>query len=182
MSQSNKIPDFLKMASDIKKNASRFAATESVNFFKNSFTRGGFTDVSFVAWKKPANPLAGYRVLYKTGNLQRSIRKQSESAERVIIESDLDYAEIHNNGGFITVTEKMKRFFWAKYYEFGGKKSKSNNAKAEFCKAMALKETGSKIKIEQRQFMGESKTMMDGFEKWFGGHVEIVFKNNLNTK
>jgi hypothetical protein len=195
MSHVNKTPDFLKMAVDLKRNASRYAATEAVNFFKNSFTKGGFTDIAFVPWSKPTNPLAGYRILYKSGDLQRSVRKQSESVDRVVIQSDLSYSEIHNNGGYIAVTQQMKKFFWAKYYELTGKvkttksgkdsASKSNiklSEKAKFCKAMALMEVGSKIKIEKRQYMGESRTMMDGFEKWFAGHVEIVFKDNLNDK
>jgi hypothetical protein len=28
-----------------------------------------------------------------------------------------EYTQIHNEGGEIVVTEKMKAFFWAKYYE-----------------------------------------------------------------
>jgi len=189
MAKNNKIPDFLKLASDIKKDASRYAATEAEKFFKNSFTKGGFTDVAFVPWKKTSNPLAGNRTLYKSGDLQRSVRKQYESQERIVIESDLLYSEIQNNGGYITVTVQMQKFFWAKYYEFSGKvkttksgkvsQAKSNlrtNAKAEFCKAMALKKVGSKIKIDQRQYMGESKTLMSDFDKWFSGHIEFKFQ------
>lgn len=189
MPKVNKIPDFLKLAADINKNAARYAATEAEKFFKDSFTKGGFTDVSFVQWKKTGNPLAGARTLYKSGNLQRSIRKQSESAQRVVIQSDLPYSEIQNSGGYITVTAQMKKFFWAKYYELAGKvkttqkgkvsRAKANlktNAKAEFCKAMALKKVGARIKIEQRQYMGESKTMMAGFDGWFSGFVEFQFQ------
>ena len=89
----------------------------------------------------------------------------------------------------------MKRFFWVKYYEFSGKTrtlkngkssrakdSLSSNAKAEFCKAIALKKVGDKIKIPQRQFMGESRTLMSHFDTWFAGNVEIVFKQHLNNK
>jgi len=189
MASVNKIPNFLKLASDIKKDAGRYAATEAEKFFKDSFTKGGFTDVSFVAWKKTNNPMAGNRTLYRSGDLQRSVRKKHESPDRIVIESDLAYSEIQNNGGYITVTAQMVKFFWAKYYEFAGKvkttkkgavsQSKSNlktNAKAEFCKAMALKKVGSKIKVDQRQFMGESKTLMANFDKWFAGHVEFKFE------
>ena len=189
MANTNKIPDFLKLAINVKQNASRYAAVESEKFFKNSFNRGGFTDVSFVPWKKTGNPLGGNKTLYKNGDLQRNIHRQLETTERVIVVSDLSYSEIQNNGGSITVTSQMKKFFWAKYYEFAGKvkktavkgtisKSKSNiktSSKAEFCKGMALKKVGDKIKIEERQYMGESKMMMAGFDEWFGGHIEIMF-------
>ena len=75
----------------------------------------------------------------------------------------------HNYGGTITVTAKMKKFFWHKYYEatqsFGRKKDGSPrkdkrtvqlNAEAEFWKFMALKKAGTTIKIPRRRFLGTS--------------------------
>ncbi len=164
------------MATDLKKNASRYAASESVKFFKESFVKGGFSDKSFNPWKKSNTPLSGKRTLYKSGKLMQSIRKTEESESRVVVVADAEHAEIHNNGGIITVTNQMKKFFWAKHIEL----KKRNKKKAYFCKYMALKKVGSKIKIDQRQFIGESKTMMDLFEKFFKGQVEVVFKQHLN--
>lgn len=194
MTHSNNVPDFLKMAKELKENASRYAATESVNFFKESFVNEGFTDSSFTPWQETNNPLAGNRTLFKKGDLMRSIHKTEANEQRVVVESDLDYSEIQNEGGEIVVTEKMKRFFWAKYYEFSGKtktkngkasKSKDsikNNDKANFCKAIALKKVGEKLKIPQHQYMGESHTLIQQFEQWYTGEVNIVFKQHLNKK
>ena len=39
---------------------------------------------------------------------------------RVIIQNKLVYAPIHNDGGYITVTAKMKGFFWAQHYRARG--------------------------------------------------------------
>ncbi len=178
MAKRNKVPEFLKMANDLKKNASRYAASESVKFFKESFVKGGFTDSSFLPWKKSKTPLSGKRTLYKTGELMQSIRKKKETLEEVIIEADSDHGQIHNNGGYIVVTTAMKRFFWAKYYSFKGR----NSEKAAFCKAMALMKTGKKIKIPKRQFMGESKVLMDNFKSFFEGRINIAFKQYLNNK
>ncbi len=190
-----KIPDFSKIAKDIKKDASRIAATESVKFFQDSFRKGGFTDTSFVAWKETNNPLSGKKTMYKHGVLMGAIRKVSESDSKIVIENNANHSEIHNNGGYITVTAQMKKYFWAKYYEFAGKVKKNKrgrmsqakanlkvNAKAEFCKRMALMKVGARIKIPQRQFMGHSTIMMKDFEKLWQGQVELRFKQHLNDK
>jgi hypothetical protein len=193
MDNTNKVPDFIAMAKDLTANAQRYAGSESVKFFKESFVKEGFTDSSFTAWKKTSNPMAGKRTLYNKGILMQSIRKTVQNKQRIEVESDTDHSEIQNNGGTITVTPKMKRFFWAKYYELSGKvkqtstgktsRSKSNvktSAKAEFCKRMALMKVGTKIKIPQRQFMGNSQIMMNQFDAFWQGEVDIVFKQHLN--
>lgn len=79
----------------------------------------------------------------------------------------------------------MKKFWWAKYYEFAGRikktkggktsQSKANlltNAKAEYCKRMALMEVGSKVKIPKRQFIGESKTLIKQFVEWWAIQID----------
>ncbi len=193
MDNSNKVPDFLSMAKELTANAQRYAGSESVKFFKESFVKEGFTDTSFTAWKKTSIPMAGKRTLYNKGILMQSVRKVEQNKQRIVVESNTDYSEIHNNGGTITVTPQMKRFFWAKYYELSGKvkqtstgkasRSKSNvktSAKAEFCKRMALMKVGTKIKIPQRQFMGNSQTMMNDFDSFWQGSVDVVFKQHLN--
>lgn len=180
------------MAKDLKANAARYAAVESVKFFKDSFVKQGFADTSFVPWKKANNPLMSKRTLYNKGVLMQSVRVKKQNLSTVVVESATSYSEIHNNGGYIIVTRQMQKFWWAKYYQFIGKirtskggtvtsLSKTNratSAKAMFCKRMAMKKVGSKIKIDQRQFMGNSKTMMDQFHAWYNGQVEVVFKDN----
>lgn len=193
MPETNKIPDFSSMGKVMLANAPRFAAVESEKFFRESFVKQGFTDRAFAPWKKTENPLAGKRTLFRTGTLQRSIRKKEVSKTRVVIEADSDYAEIHNEGGTITVTVKMKKYFWYKYYQLAGidsvktaktgkvsksKKAQTTNAKAEFCKRMALLPVGTKIKINKTQFMGESATMMRQFDTWWRGQIDVIFKQN----
>jgi len=194
MDNSNKIPDFSAIGKDLLKNASRYAGSESVKFFKESFVNEGFSDTSFVAWPKTTNPMAGKRTMYKSGTLMQSIRKVEGTMRRVVVESGTDYSEIQNNGGTITVTPQMKKFFWAKFYEFSGKVklnkegtaasyNKSNKAisvKAMFFRRMALMKVGSKLKIPKRQFMGNSQTMMTQFDTWYKGQVDISFKEHLN--
>ena len=72
---------------------------------------------------------------------------------RVIIRNSEVYAATHNDGEDITVTERMKRFFWAKHME-DKERMGADSPEAEFWKRMALKKPGSKITIPQRHFLG----------------------------
>ena len=78
---------------------------------------------------------------------------------KVVIENPVEYATVHNEGSRITVTARMKRFFWRMYYETGGRLSGGNTERnraisreAEFWRNMALKKTGSQFEIPQRKF------------------------------
>ncbi|MCQ2351279.1 MAG: phage virion morphogenesis protein [Paludibacteraceae bacterium] len=120
-------------------------------------------------------------LLVATGKLRRSIRA-SVGENSVTWSSSEPYATIHNEGGEITVTRKMKSYFWAKYYEATGrirhnkngamsKSSLKANAEAEFYKYMALMKVGSKITIPERRFIGDAPEVRTCVEK--------VFKENL---
>lgn len=191
MQNSNHIPDFGKVAHQILSTTPRIAATEAVKFFRESFVREGFLDRSLSPWAKRQSPLGGKRILFGTGNLMRSIRPRSVSSSNVIVESDTPYSALHNEGGTITVTEQMKKYWWAQYYKLSGKirktsrgrisQSKANRTagrKAEFCKAMALMPVGSKIKIPSRQFMGHSETLMTNLDKWVATQINQFLNNN----
>lgn len=84
------------------------------------------------------------------GALRRSIRG-TVRRNTVQFSSSLTYASIHNEGGTLTVTTRMKKYFWAKYRQATGSlsttktgkvsRSKRNlrlSAMAQFYKAMAL--------------------------------------------
>lgn len=163
-------------------------AVEAKKFFRESFVIGGFTDRSFSAWKQRISPLGGKKILIgkdNTMNLRNSIRTLELTPKIVRTGTELPYGEIHNSGGTITVTENMKKFWWAQYYEFSGhikklkngqsSRSKSNllvNAKAEYCRNMALMKVGKKIKIPQRQFIGESHTLMGQLDEWLISEID----------
>lgn len=176
------IPEFLIATKAIRSETARMAASESVKFFKEGFVKQGFTDSSFEPWQKSGYPLAGKRTLYKSGKLMRSIKKQTETAERVVVVADSEYADIHNNGGSITVTEAMNAHFWELYYEEIGKgkqtKGKRLSKKAAFYKAMALIKPGSKIKISQRKFIGNSRALMNHLASQ---HKSLITKEMLNA-
>jgi hypothetical protein len=202
MAKKNKIPEFLPLAKKILQERPRFVAIESKNFFKDCFQKGGWTDDAFLPWQSRISPLGGKKILIgknNTMNLMQSIRTLERNKNRVRTGSDLEYADTHNGGAEITVTAKMKRFWWARYCEIAGvkkgengksnwkdpgnlrtetgrvarsKKARAASAKAEYCKHMALMKAGSKIRIPKRQFIGESKTLLKEFEVWFAAEIE----------
>ena len=134
--------------------------------FDRNFERQAFFNDAWTRRKSPTRP--GGTILVDTGTLRRSIRSRTTD-DSITFYTDLPYAAIHNDGGEIVVTEKMKRFFWHKYMTAAGvlqfarrkdgtmrrdKNTLHINDMAEFYKCMALKKEGSTIKIPRRRFLG----------------------------
>lgn len=132
--------------------------------FDRNFERQAFFSDAWARRKSPTRP--GGTILVDTGTLRRSIRSRTTD-DSITFYTDLPYAAIHNDGGEIVVTEKMKRFFWHKYYEatgsFGRKKNgqrrndkrtRQLGTEADFWRFMALKRTGTTIRIPRRRFLG----------------------------
>ena len=120
------------------------------------------------ATEKP-HPNEGRAILTDTGALRKSIGSRT-TENSITFFTSLPYAAIHNDGGEIVVTKRMKRFFWHKYYEatgaFGRRKKTANfekdkrnvrlDTEADFWMFMALKKAGSTIRIPRRRFLGTS--------------------------
>ena len=128
--------------------------------FDRNFERQAFFSDAWARRKSPTRP--GGTILVDTGTLRRSIRSRTTD-DSITFYTDLPYAAIHNDGGEIVVTEKMKRFFWHKYYEatgsFGRKKNgerrndkrtRQLSTEADFWRFMALKRAGTTIRIPRR--------------------------------
>lgn len=161
--------------------------------FDKNFERQAFFSES---WQRRSSPTRrGGHILVGTGSLRRSITTRvTDNSIRFF--STLPYASIHNEGGEIVVTERMKRYFWHKHYEatsgFGRKKdgSKRNDKRtrrlteeAEFWKWMALKKAGTKIRIPRRQFLGASpeveKAVTEIIEENLNEYIEDTIKNSF---
>lgn len=132
--------------------------------FDRNFERQAFFNDAWVRRKSPTRP--GGTILVDTGTLRRSIRSRTTD-DSITFYTDLPYAAIHNDGGEIVVTDRMKRFFWHKYYEatgsFGRKKNGERRndrrtrqlvTEADFWRFMALKRAGTTIRIPRRRFLG----------------------------
>ncbi len=161
----------------------------AANHFQNNITEGKDIDENPMVKRNPEfMNRQGRGLLIKSGKLRRSIRTQSISNDTVVIAAKEPYAQTHNEGGQIDITQKMRRFFWAKYYEARGK-IKTNKAgtatslnsrnvglsrDARTWRNLALKKTP--IKIPKRQFMG----MGNELDKLIQKEVQDTF-NDLET-
>lgn len=161
--------------------------------FDQNFERQAFFSQAWARHKTPGK--TGKTILVDTGNLRNSIQSKLTDST-ITFFSELPYADIHNEGGEIIVTAKMKRYFWYKYMQstaaFGRKKDgekrqdKRNEViseEAEFYKAMALMKVGAAVKIPRRQFIGfspEVETAVVGIiEKNLSEFFQNDFKLNL---
>lgn len=138
--------------------------------FDRNFERKAFFDEKWPATK--LNNRLG-SLMMRRGSLRNSINAKIEG-NKIVFSSSLPYASIHNQGGEITITDKMKRYFWAKHLE--AKKAKIYT-ESEYWKAMALKKIGSKISIPQRQFIGYHPKVTESIEKVVNKNLEEL--NNL---
>ncbi|PDS24659.1 phage virion morphogenesis protein [Flavobacterium branchiophilum] len=150
-----------------------------------------FDDESFFGdkWKKNR---AGTQTLNKHGvaGLRGSINYVI-SGNTINFKSSKPYAKIHNEGGDIIVTQKMKSYFWAMYYKSAGaiqiKKdgTQSNtqrntrlSAEAQKWKSLAQLKVGSKMKMPQRQFIGSHPQLSKRIEEVI---LHNLKENNILT-
>ena len=171
--------------------------------FQDNFRRGGFVNGGLHPWPKAkrlsscgTDAASQYGTLLSGRNhLFKSI-KYIPSDYRVRVANEVIYAPIHNWGGSVsvTVTDRMRRFAWAKFYKASGKARKAvtgrkkgrnraavgqvANPQASFWKNLALtKKKKLDIRIPQRQFLGDSKELTEKINK----RIEKEIRNILNS-
>lgn len=184
--------DFIKnVLSDIKVDLSEE--------FDRNFERKAFFSKKWGGTKLPNQRGS---LLSRSGKLRRSIMSPKQDGSSVTWSSSLPYATLQNDGGEITVTEKMKRFFWAMYYKTDGAitmkrnsdkdvviretaRNKKLSAEAQQWKNLALQKVGAKMKIEQRQFIGDHPIVRQRIEDIVAlnmKELEIYYYNQLKQK
>lgn len=177
MEGKNIIKDLEKLAKLYVKTTINDVRVEASEMFDKNFQREAFFNEKWA--RRKFNDDDTRNILTGTGALRKSIISKVEG-NKIVFETTLPYASIHNEGGTITVTKGMKQHFWKMYLQIVGstkpkegqqpfaekyqrkkngklrnnKKNRVLNAAAEFYKAMALKPIGSKIVIPKRQFIG----------------------------
>lgn len=165
----NEWPDFGRDVEALRtmfKRLPTVAGNMAVNFFKDSFRREGFIDKRYTRWKPRAHQQKGggrRRLLTRSGDLQRSINFRPGQGEFRVF-SDKQYAQIHNEGGRIRITPRMRGFFW---YQF-------RRTKDEFWKGLALTKK-THIDIPKRQYMGESEVLDKRIETHVVRFMDKIF-------
>lgn len=144
------------------------AAITAVNFFKRNFELQGFVDQGLTKWKNVSNPRDRSRkILTKRGNLKRAIKKFKTQRNLIVVgvSNDINYATIHNEGGQIPITPKMRRYFWAMY--------KQTNE--EYWKGLAL--TNKKyLDIPARKFIGDSEGLRKNVDRMIVKELQLALK------
>jgi phage gpG-like protein len=144
---------------DLIKNILTDIRVDLTEEFDSNFERKAFFDK---AWESTKLPNRRGSLLMRTGKLRRSIRSR-ETKNQLSWSSSLPYASLQNEGGEVVVTERMKRFFWAMFYKANGAVTKSGKGErnkrlseeAQMWRNLALQKVGAKMKIKQRQFIGD---------------------------
>ena len=160
--------------------------------FDRNFERQAFFNEAWQRRSSPTRP--GGSILIDTGKLRQSISSRSTD-NSITFFSTLPYASIHNDGGEIKVTAKMKRYFWHKYYEatgsFGRKKNGERrndkrtiqlSTEAEFWKHLALMKVGKSIKIPRRRFLGASPEVEQAVKDIIEENLTEYFEHEYKLK
>ena len=167
----------------------RAIAVLAKNHFRNTFREGGFDGKPWkTTWRQQLGVGAekGYKPLTsKTLTLMNSIDAEVQD-KAVRVHSDLDYSLIHNEGGDINITAKMRGYFWAMFLSEGGKsKGKKRElpprARKWLALALAAKKK-KKFKIPKRQFIGESKPLNDKINKKIESIIRGIIDGTNSTR
>ena len=159
---------------------------ELLSEFDRNFERQAFFNQ---AWKKRSTPSAATRaILINTGALRQSL-KANITQNGVVFSSVLPYAAIHNNGGTIRVTKRMKAYFFHRFKETVGamsmtkkgafamnKKNRTLTPLALFYRSMALKKEGSQITIPPRRFLGNHQTVEQKVKNIITTNIKNIYK------
>ena len=162
MSNKPKIPDFLSIAEGLKADARKFAKVYCLQWFDDSFQNQGFTDVGFQAWSNRTNDRRpGGAILIDTTFLRKSLQVLSESETQIAFGTHVPYSGVHNYGLRVRAIQNVRAF------------TRTRNGNREQVKAHIRK---MDTKFPERKFIGESKLMMEGLDKWVLNEIEKRFK------
>ena len=160
----------------------RDISVELTDEFDQNFERKAFfTD----SWRPTKMQQRNGSLLLRTGALRQSIGKPTLNSlgKSIKWSSSLPYADIHNQGGEITVTQKMKKYFWYRYILMVGKsKSKTISDEALYIRNLACMKVGSKIKIPKRQFIGDHPVVKSRVDQVTREWVQNDLRNSLTNR
>jgi phage gpG-like protein len=164
----------------------RLVAASGVKFFKKSFQHQGWVyDGNIHRWKKRnsnAKRNKGRSLLIDTGRLRRSIRTIQITDQLIEVGTELDYAQIHNEGGSINKTVKVPGFT-RKGHKVKAHKRKQNG---KTIKVPSQQRAASKVKshsrklnidIDKRQFIGESPDVIKSAERDLFRHIDKILNS-----
>lgn len=142
----------------------RIAGT-ATSFFKDNFRRQGFPQGRgrFDRWprRKPGTRRdSGRAILVDSGNLKRSVRKQTVRQGYVTVGTDVPYAAIHNQGGRISGQQRVREH--TRRTRTGRTTVQAHTRNVD-------------IQMPQRQFMGNSQALNTRLRRMILQELRKVF-------
>jgi len=175
------------MNSNLKRDILNDIRVEMRDQFDQNFIRKGFFDQP---WEKRRSPFRRGTLMAVTNRMRRSYRATLETSG-VRFSSDAPGAALHNKGGQIRVTPKMRKYFWAQYYKKQGMQTKTKtgkvsasqrnlqlNSEAEFFKRMALSKKGV-IDMPKRQVIGPHPVIDETVKKISNNRIKEYAEKQL---
>lgn len=166
----------------------RRAATMAVNFSTDRFRAQNWADFTREPWKarsvntwrkKAERP--GRAILVKSGRLRRSIRVISISADRIIIGTDVPYAEVHNDGFSGKVKQTVKKHTRKRYGRVSSTnlETRKTTSRRGRIGESEVKEHERTIdqNIPRRRFIGSSAVLNRQLERMITVEIVRAFKN-----
>lgn len=162
----------------------------AVTFSKKRFREQAWVDHRTERWKKRKKggswgrkERKGRAILVDTGKLKRSIRIVRKTQDFVTIGSDMPYARIHNEGGRINETIKIRAHNRAKTkLGITKKRELKKSTKIEYGRVktgdIKVKAHTRKINIAipRRQFLGESTILTKQLERQIVAKIKKAIK------
>jgi phage gpG-like protein len=157
--------------SSLRGDLPRIGGTMAIKFVHSNFQKEMFQGKPGQSWKgrAPGSPRASRKLLRDRNILFDSIEYRKTGALGFKVYVDLGvvpYAKIHNEGGTVTVTRQMQKYFWAMFITTGD----------AFYKRLALMKVGKVIKIPKRQYMGFSPVLDEMIEKELDFQMDKIFE------
>jgi len=154
-------------------------AKESIKHFEESFNKEGFTNENGTRrrWKKRVYTIGrkNRKTLEMTGRMSKAFTSKITQNKAFIV-NNAEYSGYHNEGAESTVTAKQ-----IAYFEFRAQ-SAIRSDDQRFWSNIASKRVGSKIILPQRQFMGESKTLVNKHLRTISRVLNSkIKKNSVNS-
>lgn len=157
------------------RNMPRVAGVIAVNFVKARFREQNWVDNATEPWaKRKLNPGGRATLTGKgSGALRRSYRITRSGVGFVAIGTDKAYAQIHNEGGKIAITPKMRGFFFFKAKEL--KEAGRIKESQYYINLATTKKTH--LRIPRRKHIGESAVLTRLIDRQMLADLNRVLNN-----
>lgn len=165
------------------------AGTKAVGFFKDNFRRQGWVNnAKLERWqkRKPGTRRNNRRaLLIDTGRLRRSIHITAKGADFVQVGTDVPYAQIHNEGGTINATQKVRAHQRrvtvsrrVRSTNIETRKTRSRKQRLHIGDAQVKAHTRHiNTKIPKRHFLGESPDVIKSVEREIFKKMDAIIKD-----